>query len=499
MDYTSLFNKEDQIAFNILQMLLNQDSGSFSRDQIVQRLSLTRYQINHVFDTLNADLIAVSGEEPSYIDEANYGIWHANNISPVIVQKLQLIFLYRSNVFAAFEYHFFYSNREPKTVFAKTHHFSRTNFYNELHSIKKILDQDNFFKPTSLVKDNEFTIRMHLFQLYYTLFNGIDEPFPELKGLISTTLDAYQSYFQILLKPTQKVKLQIYLKVWFKRLLNNEFLPDGFLEGLPINTTANRFLDEISESVNSQIQLTSSELRSFYYFLVSQEMIQLDDRQALTQTFPEAEQYTDGVMERLRRFGMLADADSLVWTTLRSALLGIHIQYTSFYIEPTTFTDSKKVEFFQELYPAFDLIIEDFFRYLDSVNVAPKNQNTRINLYFSYMFALINSIPPKMIGDSIHIFVDFSQGCLYTTYVSQSLDAFNHANIILEDELTSATDLYISDFQSDEIPVSQVIWQDPPTANDWSILADMILNLKQQKLSQYKEEGGKSFASKSTS
>ncbi|WP_156319218.1 hypothetical protein [Secundilactobacillus paracollinoides] len=31
-----------------------------------------------------------------------------------------------------------------------------------------------------MVEDPEFTIRLHLFQLYYTLFNDIDDPFPDL-------------------------------------------------------------------------------------------------------------------------------------------------------------------------------------------------------------------------------------------------------------------------------------------------------------------------------
>jgi hypothetical protein len=46
------------------------------------------------------------------------------------------------------------------------------------------------------------------------------------------------------------------------------------------------------------------------------------------------------------------------------------------------------------------------------------------------------------------------------------------------------TDIYISDFHSRNITIPQVIWTDPPTAQDWTDLADLILERKETHLKE---------------
>lgn len=449
-------------------------------------MSLTRYRLDKLFDDLNHDLITVSTDVPCYIDEQVSGVWHANNISTIILQKLQLQYLFRSHVYAALEYRFFYNNLTKKSDFSKAHHLSRTAFYSKLSTVDKLLTKIGFFVPGTTLNDDEFTVRLHLFQLYYTLFNGIAEPFTELDEPVVAIITAYQHHFQHQLAPTQKVKLRIFLKIWLKRLQNKCYLSSDHFAAQAANVRGQSFLTEVKQLLAPAIVLSDSELHDLYFFLLSQEMVQLDSEQELIRLFPTANLLTDHVLERLHKQKIIENQNQLDWRGLRHSLLGIHIQYTSFYIEPTTFTDEKKVKFFQDLYPAFDFVIHDFLQYLNEKQLLPLSTASRVNLYFSYMFSLINAIPPELVVDRVHIFVDFSQGCLYTDYVKKSLDAFNHANLVLETALSDHIDLYISDFFSKEVTAPQIIWQDPPTPTDWSLLADMILNLKQRKLNQLK-------------
>ncbi|WP_175265186.1 hypothetical protein [Lacticaseibacillus nasuensis] len=55
---------------------------------------------------------------------------------------------------------------------------------------------------------------------------------------------------------------------------------------------------------------------------------------------------------------------------------------------------------------------------------------------------------------------------------------------MVEDNVSTETDIYISDYHSDLVDAPQVIWQNPPTPTDWSDLADMILTTKHDKTLQ---------------
>jgi hypothetical protein len=94
------------------------------------------------------------------------------------------------------------------------------------------------------------------------------------------------------------------------------------------------------------------------------------------------------------------------------------------------------------------------------------------------MFALINAIPTAALVDKVYVCVDFSQGDLYTDYIVSTLQAFNNAHIVIEENISDHTNIYLSDFYSSFITQPQIIWQDPPTPTDWGQLADTIIACK---------------------
>ncbi|WP_056987048.1 hypothetical protein [Secundilactobacillus paracollinoides] len=400
------------------------------------------------------------------------------------MQRIQLQYLYRATKYVILEYQFFYSTLSGKTAFAEANHLSRSTFYSGERALAKLLKKENFYEPTSLVEDPEFTIRLHLFQLYYTLFNDIDDPFPDLDDLVTKLLDCYHQCFDRTLAPTQEVKLSFFLKVWLKRLGNQGNLTEETIKTPVTDETATGFLTQIQDLLRDTYSVSQQELDYVYYFLLSQDLVSPKDDQELAATFPLAKRLTDDFITSLQGGRIIVSRDKLNWTELRESLFSVHMQYTSFYIEPTTFTDPSKTTFFRDLYPAFDVIITRFITNLVQSHLVPVNGNSQVNLYFSYMFSLINSVPPEAVVDRVHIFVDFSQGCLYSSYVKKSLNAFDNANLVLESELSDDVDIYISDFHSKKVTAPQVVWQDPPTPNDWSNLADMILERKHSKLKQ---------------
>lgn len=484
LNYQFLLNNDDLICNQIVQLISQRTVQSVTRTELSRRLSLTNYQLNKYFDLINSDLMAVSGEEPTYIDEQDHDLWHANNLNTLMVQKLGLLYLERSNMLPVFEYNFFYSNQYSKAQFMREHFMSKSVFFRSLKQLDKDLDQSGFYQPVSNYQNDEFIIRLKLFQLYYTAYNGVSTPFAELDGLVETIYDCFNNFFEKPFKPTQRAKLAIFLKIWVLRMQNNFMISHLNLPNSQADVKYGPLMLQIKDIIDQALPTNQDEVDYLYSFLYTQGYLELANQQNTSDEFPIATKLTNQMIDEVIDNSILVDNITWEKARLTDNLMQIHLQFTTFYVEPTTFIDPDQISFFQDLYPSFDIVITKFITKLQSDPDLQISQKMAVNLYFSYMFALINSIPPTALKDKIYICVDFSEGTLYSEYVVKSLGSFNHAHIIIEPEVTEQTDIYISDFRTNDVSIPQIIWQDPPTPNDWSQLADMILDQKKNKLKQ---------------
>lgn len=482
MDYTFLLTKNDNICLDILSRFTQQADQILSKEELAQSLSLTNYQLNKYFETMNADLAAVSEDTPCYLDEPNKGMWQSFGLNSFLLQKVTLLYLNRAPLFTALEYQFFYSNLYTKRQYVSANYMSSSVFYRALDSLDPVLRKHGFFQASSLYADEEFTVRLHLFQLYYTMYNGVSEPFEPLNPLVNDMVSTIQSELPNDLNPTQETKLSTFLRVWLLRMLDSN--PIGSDQKLHIKPTesSQKMMVQLQQLLADQLTLTAEEFNYLDSFLIAQGYLGTDEMGKLAADIPAVDELTQQFLGEMENNNVLLTTSLVDNQQLKDSLLSIHFQFTTFYIEPTTFIDPDQVKFFSELYPAFDIAVSHNITKLQRREDLHLTQKMAVNLYFSYMFALINSVPTELMRDQVHICVDFSQGTLYTNYVIRSLDGFNHAHIIIDTHLTEDTDIYISDFHSNKVTQAQVIWQDPPTPVDWSNLADLILDTKRKKL-----------------
>lgn len=482
MDYTFLLSKNDYICFDILSRFTQQADQTLNKEELAQSLSLTNYQLNKYFEAINADLAFVSEDTPCYLDEPNKGMWQAFGLNSYVLQKITLVYLNRAPLFTALEYQFFYNNLYSKKEYVSANYMSSSVFYRSLDSLEAILKKHGFFQASSLYAGEEFTVRLHLFQLYYTLYNGVSEPFEPLNPLIKDMIAAVQAGLPDDLNPTQETKLSTFLRVWLLRMLDSNLIGDDQQLKITPTKSSQAMMQQLQKLLADQLLLTDDEFNYLYSFLIAQGYLGFDEMRELAANIPAVDELTKQFLAEMKSTSVLLTTDLVDDSQLENSLLSIHFQFTTFYIEPTTFIDPDQVQFFAELYPAFDMAVSHNITKLQRREDLHLTQKMAVNLYFSYMFALINAIPPELMRDQVHICVDFSQGNLYTNYVIQSLSAFNHAHIIIDSHLTNDTDIYISDFHSKKVSQKQVIWQDPPTPVDWSNLADLILDTKRNKL-----------------
>ncbi len=473
-----MLNMGDNACVNILRLLNEETTHQLQRTVISDLLGLTNYQLNKYLVVLNEDLATVSDEAPSFIDEVNKGTWTGHNVTTYITQKIYLLYIKRSSLYPVFEFRAFYDNQEVKaSVYAQEHFQTESTFYKNDRKLKKLLNEQHFHTVAGISQETEFVTRLRLFQLYYTTYTGIEQPLPELNTLSDQLITALKPLLVSDLKPTQTVKLETLLKVWVLRQQNHNLLTTERLSANLRDDTYHAISDALQRTLGSKFPVSTAEADYLFSFLLTQGFLGLNDIPYIEQNFPMATKLAKGFIKQLTDKSVLTADTDIMATGLYKQLLAVDLQFT-------TFISPKQISFFKTLYPTFDLLIRNFLSTLKQRVSFELSERMVVNLYFSYMFCLINTIPTTNIKDRVFICVDFSEGALYTNYVIRSLQAFDHAHIVIQRQLTDETNIYISDFRSMAVTVPQIIWLDPPTSQDWSELADVILDIKRDQLSR---------------
>lgn len=481
MNESALFNAEDQASYRILQAISNAVNQSLAETTLQEQFGLTKYKLNKLFDSLNADLVAVSSKTPSYLDDLEKGYWRAHHLTKVILQKLRVMYLKRSYEFTVFEYQFFFSNRTPKSKYMKEHFISNAKFYEASAQLKNDL-ADDFLSPHDPA-DTEFATRLALFQFYFVAYNGIASPFKELDATVAALIRTLEAQLDVALLPTQTTKLRFFLKIWLLRMMNNQHI-EKVLPGALTLPSAGGKLDGIHQILPKQFGVTAAELDYLYAFLAIWHYLPTETEADLISAarLPKAAQMTDEFLTLVQTHHILEEGNHADLSALKTALFGLHVQMVTFYLAPTTFIDDQQITFFANLYPGFDALILTFISQLAKHADPVLSRTMAVNLYFSYMFTLINYLPNEALRDKVYVCVDFAQGPIYTDYISRTLSSFDNAFIVVEHQLSKHTDVYLSDFSDPRLTMPQVTWANPPSPADWRELADLTVRVKQAKM-----------------
>lgn len=483
MDYTLFFEKNDQLGFSLLQQFTADRDQIVPQSALLEVLPLSEYKLTQLLDTLNQDLAAVQSTPDCKISFIDKNLLRGHNITTTAVHEIRLMYLERSVLFDLFNYNLLTSNRESKENFRKKHYISKTKFYATQLQLRDILSHSDFYQSPSIIEDTEYTTRLRLFEFFYTAFNGIGSPFADMDTQVNNFIVTVQAHLNLMIKPVQRAKLSIFIKIWLLRVLDKypmtiTIIPEANLT----DEVKNRLADIQSAAEQTfSLKLNSAEMNYFYSFLVTQQYLPGIETYLDQTNFPLAYQLTDQLMELLLTDNVFVSPETFDTTQLRETLTKTHLRFTTFYVEPTTFISFNQIDFFQETYPLFHTIINQFIQYLTAHQILHLSQHESANLYFDYMFTLITTIPDNQLHDKIFICVDFSQGELYTNYIIKTLQGFNNAKLVIETSLSTNTDLYLSDFYTNSIKQPQIIWRNPPTPDDWAELGDVIVRIKQAK------------------
>ncbi len=120
------------------------------------------------------------------------------------MNEIRLLYLKRSVLFALFNYQFLQFKTLSKETFMKQNFISKTKFYASGVELRKILNESDFYHSSNIINDSEYILRLHIFEFFYSAFNGIDSPFPDMNIPINNLIIRIQAQFSFLIKPVQK-------------------------------------------------------------------------------------------------------------------------------------------------------------------------------------------------------------------------------------------------------------------------------------------------------
>lgn len=489
MEYLAFLEKDERIKLSVLALLAETGHQVVPVKQVLDQLSITRYKFNQLIAELIEDLQQI--KQCQYQLKVKDGTVISEHIDYSIYQQMQLFYLRQSPRFQIFEYEYLNQQMESRQKFLRDHFMSQSKYYTLRGQVENLLDNKALMQKRSEGGNlhPELVERAKITNVYCHFFNGIDDPFPELKEQTSRFCTFLCMTLGISLTPSERFKLRIFFQVQVKRLTGCHYMNIRNIatlkrdERLPF--LKNYYLKNVWHSKQADID---SEISYLLLFLKSQRImdsvpvklckqIQLQFNrgsqrfeQVLTETnVVEQKKFSAAVKQRT--------ADRLSELTIWLMV------FDYFELTETNSTDQPHMSM---NFPALTVLgkrLVDAAAKTFDLQLSPEVQSRLLKCYVKI---LIDGIPSNLVKDNVTICVDFVQSIVPMDYFAQLLTTNLGAGIVLTNQLSSDVDIFLSDIYISSIhDIPQVTWLDPLKTSNWEQLRQTIAEVKQAKLEKF--------------
>ncbi|WP_424348621.1 helix-turn-helix domain-containing protein [Latilactobacillus sp. 5-91] len=468
MNINYLLTEDDRLKYYLLQYLELNKSSYISVDLVCEFSGLSKFKVKKYLAQLQLDLQALKIEAQIIVHETSEIT--TQQLTPLITKKVRLSYLERSEIYALL------LNALNQSVsveaFAKAHFFSKSYAYSLKKQLTKLLKQYGIEYRNNELHGDELVVREFIYTIYYDFYNDLGRPFSsqlleEIKQLKQQLLWRYQ----IDLSLVRTTKLDLFLGTLLQRLQQHHPLSATDFETedyQPTDFTLNGLLAKLYNP--DQLQY---EIDYILTFLYAENMTEVFEGHRSLVKVQQINQGSQRIVETIMTELGLPQA---IQTVLTHQIATVNIRLALFYAEISSFTSVQQVKFFEESYPTTsEVILRNLPEFAKQATINAQLTNT---LFYNYLFAVIESVPDDLLNPPIHICVDFSSGKAYTHYIEQQILGFKNLNIVLERNITQKTQLFVSDFAQGSLKTAQIIWKNPPNADDWADFGDIIVQFK---------------------
>lgn len=492
MDYLAFLEKDAQFKLQIFSKLEENGDHSLSTKAVLDELSLSRYKLKKLIESLAADLKSL--DEIACELEINEEELVCPNANIRVYQTLQLKYLKQSPLFQIYQYEYVDHNNESRSQFLQDHFLSRSKFYVLRGEVEDILNHEERVSgntPSSSMSP-EVIKRVKLTNIYYHFFKGIEDPFPELSAETARFCNFLTMTLELSLTPSERLKLRIFYQIQFKRLQGRNFMNIRKLAKLKhdvrIPFLKNYYQKYVKHSAESDIE---SEIAYLYLFLISQNIV---TELPITISGTLMKQYQNS----RERFAKILHETPVLkqdeFKPVKQEEIAEKLADYSNWLLVFDFNEFGQLtrandHHLLRNFPGLTILAKSL------VKAAIKAFNLKLTEAFKreltkgYLRVLIDNIPISLVKDTVTICVDFVQNEIPMDYFSELININLGGGINFADHLSSEVDIYVSDiFVSSIRDIPQVTWPDPLRLSSWESLRQKIIQVKQAKVAQFYTE-----------
>ncbi|MDH6365123.1 hypothetical protein M2139_002124 [Enterococcus sp. PF1-24] len=461
----------DRYQLYILQTLEIRKSVFCSVDYLCQFLDISKYKVERNLEALQDSFLQI--DETASIRIEPTGEITLEGISNLLLKKVRLLFLERSPYYQIFHNLITYEiGIESQLEFLPV---SRSNAYKYQKEIKILLDEEKLNITRNKITGSEFQLRNFLFNFYYEVFNGIRNPFTtEIKAISNRVIEFLKQSHNVTISKTVEYKLMFFINIWLTRVKYTHFINESYMQVQESNLK--EYLERLlKENFSLSQQDCEKEIAYFYLFLGLEEIVLFsDDDYQVSESENTAKEITTNFLHQLVK--QMHNISPEQYQLLVDGLMRINRRWLVYHFRESSFIHKIQNKYFQEVNPQFEKLVRT---YIESLDEHLFNSNQEKNkLYYDYLFFLITKIPVEQLEVPIYVCIDFSHGKSYNEYIKMMLYTLKSMHIVYEENISSKTQLYLSDFAIDKLKCEQMIWKRPPTPDDWEEFGQLMLQVK---------------------
>ncbi|HGC5945330.1 TPA: helix-turn-helix domain-containing protein [Enterococcus faecalis] len=469
-----IFSNDDYSKLQVFSYIENSNQERISIKEIQEQFDMTYFKATKIMNSLILDFNDINfGSYFKLEKKSNKYMFKKNGLDSI--NRLLWKYGRESQIFRVLDYSIKYPSKTMDD-YSFDYFISLSTAYKARKRLIVYLEE----RHANIFSDNynEENFRYLVTQLYTSIFKFYEYPFS--KKLFSSVNEVISQLenekITIHTEGFERLQLVFYLSISMLRIMNS---------------SKHKQLSHVESILadSGKIEQVVSKLFSKLTYNLD---ITLNDIRMIINYFKVSNILNDELMEGLNnKYSLLIELGihrfflNSIFKEYKNTL---EIPIKKLFLKSIFFKD---VFFDKQFYTQLRILKESYRDIYESIikNLEKKelvdilgDQSKNKSFILEFIFCIINNIDLKKVTVTVTVTVNFSVGSEYNRYIMTIIENLPFANLQVNDKYTEETDIYLSDIIIDNVTSAFVIWNNPPTANDWKLFGNLISKIKDDKL-----------------
>lgn len=483
MDIFQLLDQNAKMKLELLDLLQPKLSEKIELSFFAQKTGLSKFKLGKLINELKMDL--QQKLDLTNIFTFKRGVIQVNGfICDEDILKIRQHYLDNSLIYQLLIFLLF--STKPINKFTAEHYISPSSLYLYKKRINKLLEKEHLLIKKNRIVGNEWRVRSVGYSIIHDL-NGIGYPFTEQQKNQSDRFVFWiEQCFNIRIRNSLRYKLSLFLSVSALRIKKKAYFHESHMT---INVdSAAPLIQQLAKKLKAEYQLSDTvainEASLLAIYLYINRIIHIKSYLDFSEIKATLSIFNSNYLNMIKE---MAESISLDYQLLKALLKGVQPIHERLMLMPDVhhrFRNIRHFQFLKEEYPLFDQKVHETIRKIG--NAVLLTEEEKADLYICYMMELIENFPLEAIEEAVYITLDFSYGKAYEEFIAEHLQYALAGKIVIEEVISSKTDIYISDFHLGNLQCTHILWQRLPNNHNWHKLISQIKqiilekNLKKQ-------------------